>query len=794
MAPSVSSISALVQQLARLCSKIPPKALTEALPDDYIYHVITNVVGEDTFSTFNRRFDILYAEHLRDENGRLPNLRRGKYGLDAVISYLQSVPWPEVPLDPVEPKLQRLITEVVSVLKLYAESLKQQSTGSNFQPVPGNVSQYLSTNTNPATPAGQAVLPPAPTACSTATPLLPASPPTHSIESDTPTGLASNSTETGLADSNVSTNTEGKKNKPKKKGKGRGKDPITQFYNPDAFASDDEDPSYRLRRRNVSESPVKSYSLAEDGLEEISNASDNDDYAPNLAETSSKSKRKRVVLVSDSENHAQNDEVMYTARKKTKTKAGVKKAKTKDTSKKADTTPQPPPQLRAIEITDDEDDEEDMQQSRGPKNQSRLHFSEPRPVVIDDIRDAAIKRTVKGKDIQFDRDETRKPALGNLSTHLRNNHRNIPPPNTGTVTSAATSDGAKIMEEFLRNGELNATHEPTQEGFNKVFAAWCLQMNLPFTLGESEGADRVFRYIKSRFSLPSDMTIRNKLERIHNDLSAHVKEEIRNVKSRIATSTDTWTTRSMMFSFAGTVATWIMEDWRLVERVIDFHPIEEKEHAGMYAAVAFAKSTSQFGVLEKISYLRKNVSLLADDNFHRYLLTVSMDNASVNEMLATTLATLMLQHYRLKFVPENGYIHCLDHVVSLVVQALMNALEEAEDPNVLDYHGPNKKYPSHYSEDDDEALRELEAEIEREMDEDELLRTSSNIENEDNDELLEAILSDVDEWSPVKKLRLIVTKICSSPQRRRTFRMIAKDIYKDQRAPSGCKIAVLMAI
>lgn len=78
------------------------------------------------------------------------------------------------------------------------------------------------------------------------------------------------------------------------------------------FASDDEDPSYRLRHWNISESPVKSYSLAKDSLKEISNTSDNNDYAPNLAETSSKSKRKQVVLVLDSENHAQNDEVMYT--------------------------------------------------------------------------------------------------------------------------------------------------------------------------------------------------------------------------------------------------------------------------------------------------------------------------------------------------------------------------------------------------------------------------------------------------------------------------------------------------
>ncbi len=78
-----------------------------------------------------------------------------------------------------------------------------------------------------------------------------------------------------------------------------------------AFASDDdEDPSYQLHRQNASESP--SYSLAEDGLEEISNVSEDSDYAPNLAETVSNPRQKRVVLVSDSENQGQSDEAMYT--------------------------------------------------------------------------------------------------------------------------------------------------------------------------------------------------------------------------------------------------------------------------------------------------------------------------------------------------------------------------------------------------------------------------------------------------------------------------------------------------
>jgi SAM-dependent MidA family methyltransferase len=73
------------------------------------------------------------------------------------------------------------------------------------------------------------------------------------------------------------------------------------------------------------------------------------------------------------------------------------------------------------------------------------------------------------------------------------------------------------------------------------------------------------------------------------------------VKSKIAVSGDTWTTRSMMFTFAGTIGSWITEEWELVERVLDFHPIEDKEHEGEYAAASMAQRLSELQVLEKIS-------------------------------------------------------------------------------------------------------------------------------------------------------------------------------------------------
>ena len=36
----------------------------------------------------------------------------------------------------------------------------------------------------------------------------------------------------------------------------------------------------------------------------------------------------------------------------------------------------------------------------------------------------------------------------------------------------------------------------------------------------------------------------------------------------------------MVFSFAGTIASFVTDDWELVERVVDFHHLEENEHEG----------------------------------------------------------------------------------------------------------------------------------------------------------------------------------------------------------------------
>ena len=82
------------------------------------------------------------------------------------------------------------------------------------------------------------------------------------------------------------------------------------------------------------------------------------------------------------------------------------------------------------------------------------------------------------------------------------------------------------------------------------------------------------------------------------------------VKSKIAYATDTWTTPQMVYSFACSVACFINDDWELIEHVIDFKPLEDKEHEGLHGGKAFVEGACKVGGFNKISLT------CDDDNSH----------------------------------------------------------------------------------------------------------------------------------------------------------------------------------
>ncbi|KAJ6545276.1 hypothetical protein B0H19DRAFT_1266736 [Mycena capillaripes] len=111
-------IANLVKKIEDL-SAVLPANVAEGTEDDEIHRVLTTVHGPDeggAWSTFNRRFDILFKEdrQCRDKHGRLHLIRRGELGMLMVARYLRDMKWSAVNmnLEAATIKLERLIAEL----------------------------------------------------------------------------------------------------------------------------------------------------------------------------------------------------------------------------------------------------------------------------------------------------------------------------------------------------------------------------------------------------------------------------------------------------------------------------------------------------------------------------------------------------------------------------------------------------------------------------------------------------------------------------------------------------------
>ncbi|KAJ7178861.1 hypothetical protein C8R43DRAFT_871631 [Mycena crocata] len=130
------------------------------------------------------------------------------------------------------------------------------------------------------------------------------------------------------------------------------------------------------------------------------------------------------------------------------------------------------------------------------------------------------------------------------------------------------------------------------------------------------------------------------------------------------------------------------------------------------------------------------------------------------------LSRILGENFDIHWAPENSQIRCLAHVVNLVVQKLLAALEEAIDPDVEDYYLPNKDLPFHYDPADDADLAALENE--------QFQKEHEKTTDEDAEvPLMTALAPEFEDLTALGK---------------------ASAIYKEELAPSGKPLCTLMVI
>ncbi|HEV7735825.1 MAG TPA: hypothetical protein VGO47_00390 [Chlamydiales bacterium] len=161
----------------------------------------------------------------------------------------------------------------------------------------------------------------------------------------------------------------------------------------------------------------------------------------------------------------------------------------------------------------------------------------------------------------------------------------------------------------------------------------------------------------------------------------------------------------------GIIANWIDDDWKMVQRLIDFRHLQPGDHTGLGSAVAFTDSLVMHSGLKKIC-----ISLLFNLLFHLfchfYMIFVMMDNASSNDVLARVLARIVRQKYEIHFDPLNGRGRCMPHAINLAAQSFMRAMDEAPDPDNEDLYPQVKHLQLGHDSVEDEILQEYENESE----------------------------------------------------------------------------------
>ena len=138
-----------------------------------------------------------------------------------------------------------------------------------------------------------------------------------------------------------------------------------------------------------------------------------------------------------------------------------------------------------------------------------------------------VTRTIDGLDITFNM-EPKLPKLQNLAGHAGDCKGKCGEKIQDGPTTEETlklKKSTKIMEAFLKEGELNLEIIATYLGFLHIFVAWIIDESLPWMTGEALTLQMLFKYLKIMYQLPSNTTVCNQLVHIFKELHGKVVRE-----------------------------------------------------------------------------------------------------------------------------------------------------------------------------------------------------------------------------------------------------------------------------
>ena len=300
------------------------------------------------------------------------------------------------------------------------------------------------------------------------------------------------------------------------------------------------------------------------------------------------------------------------------------------------------------------------------------------------------RRLLEDREIQCTRcgwkttDSARATSTTNMKAHLAKHNVGV---KMGERDSHEESDVTKNLS--IASIFRNKMKQDVRDLLERNILRWIVRDDIAFTAIESPAFQQIFTDLPDvprPFS--SSRTIGRRIDAEFDQCRAQLIDDLARTCSTIALSLDVWTSKNHK-SILGIIGHWLTPTFEYRERVLEFSEISGS-HSGENMAELLQSMLSELQLEDK-------------------LLTITADNASNNESLASELYFNLSEKYasdgfdpscsgRLRFLGIDSYIRCLAHVLNLIVSDILSSMKSGDHRSAAeacDLLQENKKMGRH---------------------------------------------------------------------------------------------------
>ncbi|CAA0839907.1 Unknown protein [Striga hermonthica] len=197
-----------------------------------------------------------------------------------------------------------------------------------------------------------------------------------------------------------------------------------------------------------------------------------------------------------------------------------------------------------------------------------------------------------------------------------------------------------------------------QEASLRKFYEAMIVHEYPFNMVEHEFFQEWVKSMRPNYPLKSHVTVRKEIIEYYSTERDKLYEYFKTIQSRFSATMDMWTSNQNKGYMCITLY-WVDDDWKIQKRIINFLHVEGR-HTG-----------------ERLSYTVS--SCLLKWYVEKKMFSLTLDNASANEVAVKDLIIELKKHRNLVSDGLFFHVRCANHIMNLVVRDGMRVISDATE-------------------------------------------------------------------------------------------------------------------